>query len=163
MTHKGRGSWLENVIEVCNKQYRLTKKARIDKIPTPSRINTRKGTGYFTGKSTVDFTGFTKKGSVAFDTKQTKLKNFPFSNVHRHQLDYLYEVQNDYGVEAFLLIWFSTYEELYKVNINDYKKAESYFERKHKKKSIPYSWFQQKATKVKVGKSVYFDYLELED
>lgn len=161
MAQRGRGSWLENVIEICNKQYRVNKRARIDKIPTPTSVNARTGKGYFTGKSTVDFTGFTKKGSVAFDTKETSLNYFPFKNVHQHQIDYLKEVHREYSVDAFLLIYFKKKERLFKVSIEQYLDSVEYYQ-KRGRSSLPYEWFVINAIHINKGKTVYYDYLELE-
>lgn len=159
---KSRGSWLEKAIETCNRQYRLNKRARVDKVATPTSVNPKKGTAYFTKKSTVDFTGFYKGGAVAFDTKETGVTNFPFKNVHQHQVDYLKEVKTYYNVDAFLLIWFKKYQELYKIDIDDYIELQEYYRNEEKRESIPYKWFKLKGNEIKKGKYVYYDYLEIE-
>ena len=156
-----RGDWLEKTLETCNRQYRLQKMARIDKIATPTSINPKNKTARFTKKSTVDFIGFTREGPVAFDTKETGVTNFPFYNVHKHQADYLKEVSKNYGVESFLLIWFKKYQALYRVDIFDYLAAEKMY-RDAGRKSIPYDWFGENARLVKQGRFVYFDYLFME-
>lgn len=158
-----RGQYLENLIEVCNKQYKHSRLARIDKIPTPTSVNPKKGTGYFSKKSTVDFIGFTKNGGVAFDTKETALKRLDFKNIHEHQLNYLYEVGRNYHVDSFLLVYFTKEKEMYKASARSIKEAIDHYGKVMGKKSIPLEWFRLSATRIKKGSSVAYDYLELEN
>lgn len=157
-----RGQYLENLIEACNEQYKYLKLARIDKIPTPTSIDTRKGTGYFKKKSTVDFIGFTKNGGVAFDAKETTSKRLDFKNIHQHQISYLYEVGKEYGVEAFFIVFFSKEQEMYKASVVEIKKAIHHYKNVIGRKSIPLEWFRLNATRITKGRNVSYDYLELE-
>ena len=107
--YANRGSVLEDLITYTNSQYRQKGIAIINKIPTPTTIK-KDGTGFFKGKSTVDFTGTLTGGRfVCFDAKETKqANNFPLANVHQHQIDYMQSV-TDMGGIAFLIIRFSNY------------------------------------------------------
>ena len=46
--YKNRGMFLEKVINISNKQYLERGLALINKVPTPTSINTRKGTARYT-------------------------------------------------------------------------------------------------------------------
>lgn len=149
-----RGMWLENAITHANRQYRSKGLARIDKVPTDISYNTRTNKAYFKSKGMVDFIGFNKEGRfIAFDTKNTNSTSLPLNNIKQHQIDYLKEVAESKGI-AFFLIYFNQYQELYRLDIEDYLKLVLTINRK----SIPYSYFE-KTKPIKSKNGIIFDYL----
>ena len=98
---------LEKRANKANLSYRKTKKALIQKVPTPI-LYTKKG--LIAQQSTVDYTGILApdgKG-IAFDAKETKNKtSFPLQNIHQHQLNFL-DLFESIGGIAFFLIHFKS-------------------------------------------------------
>lgn len=106
-----RGSFLEEMINLTNEKYRSQKLALIQKVPTPIkpiRIDqaTRHITlAYFEQKSTVDYIGVVQGIPVCFDAKECATNNFPLANVHKHQIAFMQEFEEQDGI-AFLIIYF---------------------------------------------------------
>lgn len=120
-TWKGRGlrgSVLEEMINRTNESYRQKHLALMQKIPTPitpiemDKSNRHITLAYFDQKSTVDYIGAVQGIPVCFDAKECAADTFPLANVHRHQLAFMDEFEQQGGV-AFLLIFFSAKDELY--------------------------------------------------
>jgi len=158
ISHKNRGGFLERVIHISNKQYAERNLALIQKIPTPTSINTRKGTARYSEKSTVDFTGVSLGTFIAFDAKETRSKNFPFNRLQPHQETYLKEAHRQKG-DAFILILFTQSNALYKLSITEYVELRQTLDRK----SIPLEWFEQHKREIKSKNGVYYDYLNIAD
>lgn len=154
--YKNRGSYLEKVINISNKQYLERGLALIHKIPTPTRINPKKRTATFSEKSTVDFTGVSLGTFVAFDAKETKSQNFPFSRLEPHQASYLKSAYEQQG-QSFILILFTSENELYRLNIDEYMQLEETLNRK----SIPIKWFKDNKQPITSKNGVYYDYLNI--
>ena len=98
---------LEKTANKANLSYRKSKKALIQKVPTPI-LYTRKG--LIAQQSTVDYTGILapRGQGIAFDAKETKNKtSFPLANIHQHQLNFL-ELFEALGGIAFFLIHFKS-------------------------------------------------------
>lgn len=155
-SQRNRGMFLERVINISNKQYLERGLALINKIPTPTTVNKRKGTGRYTEKSIVDFTGVSQGSFIAFDAKETKENRFPFSRLLHHQRTYLNDAHKQ-GGEAFVLILFVKENELYRLDIKEYETLIETIGRK----SIPLSWFRDNKTQVKSKHGVYYDYLSI--
>jgi recombination protein U len=106
-----RGSSLEDLINYTNAIYRKNKLALIEKIPTPItpiKINNNTHTislAYFEKKSSVDYIGIVQGIPICFDAKETKLKSLPLHNIHKHQVEFMHEFQEQKGI-AFLLVHF---------------------------------------------------------
>ena len=162
MSYANRGMMSESIIEIACNQYRERNLAIINKVPTPIQVLSRQGnkiTGFFKGKSTVDFEGTLKGGrSVAFDSKETRGKNLPFKNIHQHQIDYLQDVSKMNGI-AFILVSFTKLDKYYRLNIKD---LTGYIKEpwSSNKKSIPLEFFEIYATEVKSGSGLYLDFLK---
>lgn len=156
--YKNRGKWLEQAIESSNRQYQERSLALIHKIPTPMAKNSRNGQYFYSAKSTVDFVGISLGEFIAFDTKETAIKTFEFKNVKAHQVDYLTQVRQQ-GGQAFLLIYFRPFNELYKLDIDTYNHLVKTIGRK----SIPYKWFRDNKEPIRSKNGVYFDYLGITD
>ena len=101
---------LEKRANKANLSYRKTKKALIQKVPTPI-LYTKKG--LIAQQSTVDYTGILApdgKG-IAFDAKETKNKtSFPLQNIHQHQLNFLDLFERIGGIAFFLIHFKSLYK-----------------------------------------------------
>ncbi|WP_433912350.1 Holliday junction resolvase RecU [Staphylococcus sp. LKG3-3] len=158
VNYKNRGSYLEKVINISNKQYLERGLALIHKIPTPTRVNPKKRTAAFSEKSTVDFTGVSLGTFVAFDTKETKSQHFPFSRLEPHQISYLKQAHEQQG-QSFILILFSQDNELYRLDIEEYTQLQQTLNRK----SIPIKWFRDNKQPIKSKNGVYYDYLDITD
>ncbi|MDT0943314.1 Holliday junction resolvase RecU [Staphylococcus pseudintermedius] len=155
-TYKNRGKFLEDAINATNRQYLERDLALIQKIPTPTIVNTRTGKGRYSEKSTVDFIGVSRGKHVAFDAKELSTKIFPFSRLKPHQYNYLLNVHKQRG-EAFILILFKQVNELYKLDIFTYAKLKRDLDRK----SIPYEWFKSNLKPIKSKNGIYYDYLNV--
>lgn len=103
-----RGKALEKTANMANIQYRKSRKALIENIPTPFIVTNQ---GLIPRPSTVDYVGLLEGGQfIAFDAKETKLKTrFDLKNIHDHQLEYLNFVESLQGI-AFFLIHFTEIE-----------------------------------------------------
>lgn len=107
-----RGSTLEELINLTNEKYRSNKLALIQKIPTPikpitiDKENRHITLAYFEQKSTVDYIGTVQGIPVCFDAKETAVNTFPLQNIHKHQVEFMKEFEDQGGV-SFILIYFS--------------------------------------------------------
>jgi recombination protein U len=131
---------LEKRANKANLKYRKTKKALIQKVPTPI-LYTRKG--LIAQQSTVDYTGILapKGRGIAFDAKETKIKtSFPLANIHQHQLNFLELFEALGGVAFFLIHFKSIYDDkAFKTPVSLVKKYWDGDERK----SIPFEDFKE--------------------
>ena len=134
-----RGDSLEELVLSTNKYLREKKFGIIDKISTPVKVisideNKMITKAFFEKKSTVDFMGVIQGVAVAFDVKETNLKNFPLKNIHEHQMEYMGDFTAQGGL-AFIITHFKTFDEYYLI---PYEVLETYFYAKNGRKSIPY-------------------------
>ncbi len=103
-----RGSTLEEFINHTNERYTETGLALIQKIPTPitpvkiDQESRHITLAYFDKISTVDYIG-------------------ALQNVHEHQMDFMGKFEKQGGI-SFLLIYFSTRDELYYMRYEQIKK-----------------------------------------
>ena len=147
-----RGSTLEDIINHTNEVYREKKLALIQKIPTPiTPITIEKSTrhitlAYFDQKSTVDYIGAVQGIPVCFDAKECAVKTFPLQNVHEHQIRFMKEFEEQGGI-AFLLIYYTTRDELYYMR---YRQIQKFWDRAKNggRKSIRFdelesNWFME--------------------
>lgn len=147
-----RGSTLEEFINHTNERYTELGLALIQKIPTPitpvkiDQENRHITLAYFDKISTVDYIGAVQGIPVCFDAKECKADTFPLQNIHDHQMDFMGKFEKQGGI-AFLLIYFSTREELYYMR---YGQILKFWERglKGGRKSFRYdelepSWFME--------------------
>jgi len=143
-----RGSTLEELINITNSEYQKHALAAVIKVPTPitpTEIDKSKGVitlAYFDKKSTVDYIGNVQGIPICFDAKETSLKSLPIQNIHPHQIEFMESFTQQGGI-AFILVYFSHYNEYYFV---DFKTIKSYFDnsRSGERKSIPYSSLDKK-------------------
>lgn len=149
-----RGKWLEDAISICNMHYENKGIALIRKVPTDVNFNTRTGRAFYKAKGMVDFVGIAKGKMIAFDAKNTNAESIPFNNIKDHQEEYLLKV-DELGGQAFFLIYFAKYRELYRLDIKEYMDIKESLDRK----SIPYSYFRDMKMSVQGYEDIAFDYL----
>lgn len=164
MTHANRGRFLEEMIEQANQVYHNKGLAVITKIPTPWKVKRRFSpytrqyqisTAFPEKKSTVDFGGTASNQSIWFDVKAVSNKTcFPFSNIHKHQIEYLKAVAEQ-GGKAFLLIHSSEMKKTWLLWIDELMD----FMKTYDRKSIPFTWFEANCEEIKQGNGVALNYL----
>lgn len=154
-----RGTALEDIIEISNKQYEAAGQALIQKIPTPIKPIKLQGNrikdGFFEKKSTVDFVGVYGIKGIAFDAKQTEQVSLPISNIHKHQIDFMIKWKRQ-GHKAFILVHFAKTDRFFRLDIE--KLIE--FIQKNDRKSIPVQYFEEHGTEVFKGVKILLDYLK---
>lgn len=113
-----RGSTLEEFVNRTNERYTEQGLALIQKIPTPitpvkiDHENRHITLAYFDKISTVDYIGVVQGIPVCFDAKECRVDTFPLQNIHEHQMNFMEKFEKQGGI-AFLLIYFSSKDELY--------------------------------------------------
>lgn len=128
-----RGQTLEEMINVTIEKYRESRIALIQKIPTPikpieiNHSNRQITLAYFEQKSTVDYIGVVQGIPVCFDAKECTKDTFPIANIHKHQVEFMREFEEQGGI-SFIVLYFSQKDELYYIPFKDidffYKRAE---------------------------------------
>lgn len=119
-----RGSTLEELVNRTNEMYREKKLALIQKIPTPiTPVKIDKSTrhitlAYFDQQSTVDYIGAVQGIPVCFDAKECQTDTFPLANIHKHQLQFMKEFEEQDGV-AFFLLFFSHEDLFYYLRLSE--------------------------------------------
>lgn len=122
-----RGSTLEDLINRTNEKYMENHLALIQKIPTPiTPIRIDKESrhitlAYFDQKSTVDYIGAVQGIPVCFDAKECASDTFTLANIHEHQVTFMEEFERQGGI-AFFLIYYTTTNEMYYLNLQQLKK-----------------------------------------
>ncbi len=122
-----RGSTLEDMINRTLESYRMSNLALVQKIPTPiTPIDIDKKTrhitlAYFDQKSTVDYIGAVQGIPVCFDAKECAVDTFALQNIHEHQVEFMEDFEKQGGI-AFLIIYYTSRDELYYVPLRDVKK-----------------------------------------
>ena len=168
INYKNRGMTLEGEINDSNEYYREIEKAYIYKKPTPikitkvdypSRDKAIIKEAFFTIPSTTDYNGLYKGNYIDFEAKETKSKTaFSLSNIHPHQIKHIEQINNNGGI-AFLIIRFTTLNETYLLTANDFLE----FIKDQERKSIPHSYFKEKAYLLKDQYQPRIDYLKVVD
>ena len=119
-----RGSTLEDMINHTNEAYRSKRLALIQKIPTPiTPMEIDKDTrhitlAYFDQKSTVDYIGIVQGISVCFDAKECATDTFPLSNLHKHQINFMKEFDEQGGI-SFIILSYTSRDEIYYIPFRD--------------------------------------------
>ena len=168
ISHKNRGMTLESELNDSNEYYREEDIAIIYKKPTPIKVvkvdypSRDKATikeAFFTVPSTTDYNGIYKGKYIDFEAKETKSKtSFTLDNIHPHQIKHLERIEKHKGI-AFLIIRFTTLNETYLLMAKDFLE---YIENTNRK-SIPLSYFMEKAYLIKDGLRPRIDYLKVID
>ncbi|HIZ81342.1 MAG TPA: Holliday junction resolvase RecU [Candidatus Mediterraneibacter pullistercoris] len=122
-----RGSTLEEFINHTNERYTELGLALIQKIPTPitpvkiDQESRHITLAYFDKISTVDYIGAVQGIPVCFDAKECKADTFPLQNIHDHQMEFMEKFEKQGGI-SFLLIYYSTRDELYYMRYEQIRK-----------------------------------------
>ena len=160
-----RGMDFEADINITNEYYRNNDIAIIYKKPTPitinrvdyiSRTNAVIKEAHFKTPSTTDYNGIYKGKYIDFEAKETKLKSFPLSNIHNHQIEHLKKITNHGGI-GFILVFFKVQNEVYLLFAED---LFNFIETK-KRKSIPISFFKEKGYLINFKFNPRIDYLNV--
>ena len=166
--YKNRGMSLEGELNFSNEYYREIEKAYIYKKPTPikitkvdypSRDKAVIKEAFFTIPSTTDYNGLYKGKYIDFEAKETKSKtSFTLANIHPHQIKHIEHIHNNGGI-AFLIVRFTTLDETYLLLAKDFLE----FIKDSKRKSLPISFFREKAYLIKDSYQPRIDYLKVID
>ncbi len=163
----GRGYSLENALNASNEYYLVNDLAIVHKKPTPIQIvkvhypcrNAAKIVeAYFKVPSTTDYNGIYKGKYIDFEAKECQKNNFPFQNIHQHQIDHLNNVLRHGGL-AFLIISFSKIHEVYLIDAH-YVIEQYYNTTKH---SFTYDEIKKHGHLIKQGFRPELDYLDIVD
>ncbi len=153
INYKNRGMCLEDDLNETNLYYRQQDIAYIYKKPTPIQITkvdypSREKAiikeAYFKEPSTTDYNGLYKGYYIDFEAKETKIKTaFPLSNIHPHQIEHIRNGIRHGGI-CFLIVRFTFQNETYLLWGEDFIN----FLDQTKRKSIPYTYFKEKAIEI---------------
>lgn len=119
-----RGSFLEDMINMSIERYKDGNIALIQKIPTPIKpINIDQTTrhitlAYFDQKSTVDYIGVVQGIPICFDAKECKTDTFPLQNIHKHQVEFMKQFEEQQGI-SFIILYYSEKDEMYYIPFKD--------------------------------------------
>lgn len=167
ITYGNRGMRLEGDLNATNEYYLIQNKGIIYKKPTPITINkvdylSRRDAvireAHFKIPSTTDYNGIYKGRYIDFEAKETKLKSFPLSNIHKHQVDHLKRIV-DHGGIGFIIVSFTTEGKIFLLEENKL----SSFISNNTQKSIPISYFEENGYEIKLKFNPRIDYLEIID
>ena len=165
--HSNRGMSLENDINITNEYYRDRGIAYIYKKPTPlqivkvdykSRSKAVIKEAYFKEPSTTDYNGLYKGNYIDFEAKETNNTSFPLANIHHHQIKHIENINNNGGI-CFLIVRFNKYNATFLLNAEDFLS----FIQNNKRKSIPISFFIEKAYKIEFKYQPRLDYIKIID
>lgn len=128
ISHSNRGLSLENDLNITNEYYRNNKIAIIYKKPTPIRCVETEYVGkktiikkaFFEMPSTTDYNGIYNGYYIDFEAKEIQTKAFSLTNIHKHQLQHLFDVREQGGI-SFILVRFSRVNETYILDSNSIK------------------------------------------
>ncbi len=168
INYANRGMSLENEINISNDYYREIDKAYIYKKPTPIKITkvdypSRKEAiikeAFFEMPSTTDYNGLYKGKYIDFEAKETKsITSFPLNNIHPHQIEHIKNIAIHGGI-CFLIIRFTRLNKTFLLFADDFIK----FISSNIRKSIPLSFFEEKAYIIKDNYLPRIDYLKIID
>ncbi len=163
-----RGMSLEADLNETNNYYLINNIAVIYKKPTPITIKkvdfispkkVKIKDAYFEKPSTTDYNGLYRGEYIDFEAKETKIKNyFPLRNIHDHQIEHIKRIINHGGI-GFIIVRFTSKNETFYLDGKDFME----FIEKDERKSIPYSYFEDKGYKLEIKYNPRLDYLKIID
>ena len=167
-SHSKLGMSLENDINITNKTYLNEDKAIIYKKPTPIKIvkvdyakrSAAKITeAYYNLPSTTDYNGIYKGKYIDFEAKECHSKtSFPFSSIHKHQINHLERCLN-HGAIAFIILRMASYDETYLIKAKDFLD----FYKGKSRKSLSYDWIKEKGYLIEYNYLKPCNYLQVVD
>lgn len=141
--------------------YKKPTPIQIVKVEYPSRNKAKITEAYFKIPSTTDYNGIYKGMYIDFEAKSCRGNNFPFSNLHVHQINHLETVHNMGGI-SFLLIEYVLYNKIFLLPTT--KLLELYFESLNGgRKSISYQYLENNAYEINYTYNPQIDYLKALD
>lgn len=169
-SHSNRGMKFENIINESNEYYLTHNIAIIHKKPIPiqivkvdypSRQSAVIKEAYYKVPSTTDYNGLYKGYHIDFEAKETQNKtSFPLQNIHTHQIEHLYNIDQQGGI-SFVIIHFKSQNEIY---LLEAEKLYHYHLRSKKgRKSISYQELKTYGYLIKEGFAPRLDYLKIID
>lgn len=171
LTFANRGMTFEEDINQSNLYYLHSGKAVIHKKPTPVQIVSvdypkRSAAvikeAYFKQPSTTDYNGVYRGKYIDFEAKETRNKtSFPLTNFHQHQIEHMMQVSKQEGL-CFILARFKVTQEDFFLKASD---LFDFWEQQKNggRKSIPKSFFDDKAYRIDLGFNPRIDYLTIVD
>lgn len=168
INYANRGMSLEADLNITNEYYKDENIAFIYKKPTPikitkvsypSRSEAIIKEAFFEKPSTTDYNGLYKGKYIDFEAKETNLStSFPLNNIHPHQIEHIKKMVIHGGI-CFLIIRFVKRNETYLLTGEDFIA----FITTNNRKSIPLTYFQEKAYLIKDTYLPRVDYLKIID
>lgn len=168
INYSNRGMALETDLNETNQFYLINNMAVIYKKPTPITIRKvdyisptkiKIKDAYFQKPSTTDYNGIYRGKYIDFEAKETQNDtSFPLRNIHKHQLEHLKKIMEHGGI-GFLIVRFVNKDETFYLDGKDLMD----FLESNSKKSIPYSYFQEKGHLIKINYNPRLDYLKIID
>ncbi len=166
LSFKNKGDNLEYDLNLANFYYVEHNIALIYKKPTPIKVvDIRNGErtiitkAFFQTPSTTDYNGIYKGKYIDFEAKETASNtSFNLNNVHTHQIEHLVRV-NEHGGIAFLIVLFTNLNKAFLMPIENYID----FTKNHTRKSIPISYFEEKAKVISYNFHPRIDYIKVVD
>ena len=165
INYGNRGMNLEEDLNISNEYYLENDIAIIYKKPTPITINhvdypNRRDAVITKAKfkipSTTDYNGIYKGKYIDFEAKETANKtSFPLANIHAHQIEHLRRIVRHGGI-GFIIVYFSNLNRLFLLMAED---LFNYIDN-NDRRSIPLSYFEEKAKEMKVTLRPRIDYLK---
>ncbi len=158
-----RGSFLEELINHTNEHYRERHLALVQKVPTPitpieiDKVSRHITLAYFDRKSTVDYIGLVQGIPLCFDCKECAAETFSLQNVHKHQIEFMRDFEEQGGI-AFLLIYYDKKDMVYYMRFREL--AEFYERAEHGgRKSVRFDELSEEHM-YPLRQSLYINYLE---
>lgn len=165
INYKNRGMDLENLINLSNEYYLEINRAIIYKKPTPITISEVKygnrerviTKAYFRTPSTLDYNGLYRGKYIDFDAKETQNRtSFPLQNLHNHQYLHMKKIIEHGGISFLIIAINGNYYYLDGHDIIDYVSN-------HERKSIPFSYIENKGYIIEKKINPRLDYLNIID
>ena len=169
-SYSNRGMSLENIINESNEYYLTHHIAIIHKKPIPIQIvkvnypNRQSAViteAYYKVPSTTDYNGVYKGYHIDFEAKETQNKtSFPLQNIHKHQIEHLYNIHKQGGI-SFVIIYFRKTDEVFVLEST--KLYEYYLRSQNGRKSITYKELKENGFIILEKLAPRLDYLKIVD
>lgn len=163
INYTNRGMDLERLINEANAYYLENDIAIIYKKPTPIQVvdvdykKMQINKGYYKEPSTLDYNGIYKSSYIEFDAKECHNKtSFPLSNIHSHQIEHIKRIIKHGGIVFLIISMNNNYYLLKGCDLIDFMNN---FERK----SIPYSYLEEKGYPINYKYHIGLDYIKAID
>ncbi|MDY6063019.1 MAG: Holliday junction resolvase RecU [Erysipelotrichaceae bacterium] len=163
-----RGMALEDDINITNNYYQSSGIANIHKKPTPVqivRVDYPKRSAakiveaYFKLPSTTDYNGIYKGYYIDFEAKECgAIKSFPFSSIHKHQINHLKSIIKLGGI-GFIILRFTKLDETFLIEAEKF----IYYYENTKRASMAYTWIKENGYLIPFNYIKPVDYLVVID